>query len=345
MKTNPIQLLCFVALLLTDYTASASKRVSEHEVDIDSANKYLARTINIALTLDAPKEGQWGHTLKAEEFKLIKDAGFTAVRLPIQWITRMDSIAPYKIDPEFLKRVDWAIAQCAKNHLAIVLDNHLDEQLMSDPTKYRDRYIALWQQLAVHYHKYPQTVMFEVMAEPHGKLSILWNDYFSDALTIIRQKNPTRPVIVGSNFYNMSYALGSLNLPGQDKYLIVTFHYYNPIQFTMQGEKWFPMGKPMEWIGTQWTGTDAEKHEIDYNMNLVAKWAKMNNRPIFLGEFGAGNAADTASKARYFTYIREQAELNHFSWGIFNFSNGFEIYDVNKQQWHEDLLHALIPQK
>jgi len=312
-------------------------------VDINTANQYLSKTLNIAFTFDAPKEGAWGHTLKAEDFKIIKAAGFTAVRLPIQWVTRMDSIAPYKIDGQFLLRIDWAIKEALKNHLAIILDNHIDGQLMKYPAVHRERFLSLWQQLSVYYRKYPQTVMFEVMAEPRDGLDAVWNTYFTDALNIIRATNPTRPVIVGPSFYNAAYKLNDLTLPEQDRYLIVTFHFYNPLKFTMQGEDWFPIGKPREWIGTQWTGTAEEKGEINYIMNLVADWAKKNNRPIFLGEFGAGNHADTASKVRYFTFCREQAAHNGFSWGFFNFTNGFSLYDEASKQWNTELLHALIP--
>src|SRR5436853_1309826 len=78
-------------------------------MDIFSANQQLSKTLNIGFTLDAPVEGAWGHSLNANEFVLIKNAGFTAIRLPVQWVTRMDSTAPYTIDAIFLKRVDWVI--------------------------------------------------------------------------------------------------------------------------------------------------------------------------------------------------------------------------------------------
>jgi endoglucanase len=313
-------------------------------VDIYAANGYLSRTINLALTLDAPKEGDWGHTLQASDFTLIKEAGFTAIRLPVQWVTRMGSGTPYAIDLTFLARVDWAIQQALDNHLAIILDNHIDTQLMKQPAVYRERFLSLWKQLSLHYQQEPQQVMFEVMAEPHDKLDSVWSDYFKDALAIIRQTNPTRPVIVGAPFYNLVYRLANLQLP-QDDYLILTFHYYNPTHFTMQGEDWFPIGKPREWIGTTWTGNEQEKNEIVHAMDMVADWAKKHQRPVFLGEFGAGDHADTASKARYFGYIREQAESRGFSWGFFTFTVKFSLYDQDTKTWHQNLLEALIPKQ
>ena len=165
--------------------------------DIFYSNSLLSRTINIGFTLDAPVEGAWGHTLKEQEFKDIKNAGFTAIRLPVQWVARMDSVAPYSIDNKFIARVDWAVKEAMNNKLAIILDNHLDEQLMAHPAEYKERFLRLWSQLAEHYQSWPQQVMFEIMAEPHGALEKVWEEYFLQALQIIRQKNPTRPVLVG----------------------------------------------------------------------------------------------------------------------------------------------------
>ena len=117
-------------------------------LDIFYSNNLLSRTINIGFTLDAPVEGAWGHTLKEQEFTTIKNAGFTAIRLPVQWVARMDSVAPYSIDNKFMARVDWAVKEAIKNKLAIILDNHLDEQLMAHPAEYKERFLRLWSQFS-----------------------------------------------------------------------------------------------------------------------------------------------------------------------------------------------------
>jgi endoglucanase len=319
----------------------AQKKRDTKALEIYAVNAYLSKTINIAYTLDAPKEGAWGHSLQATDFKLISDAGFTAIRLPVQWVSRMDTAVPFTIDPQFLARIDWAISEALKNHLAIILDNHLDAELMKAPAANRERFLSLWRQLSAHYQNRSQQVMFEVMAEPRDQLDAVWNDYFKDALAIIRETNPNRPVIVGPSFYNLVYHLAELQLPA-DNYLIFTFHYYDPIQFTMQGETWFPGAKP-EWVGTKWLGTEQEKNAVNYTMDRIADWAIKNHRPVFLGEFGAGDHADTTSRASYLAYIRQQAENRHFSWAVFNYAVDYSIYDQAQKVWHQTLLKALIP--
>ncbi len=129
-------LLIILILLVSGFPIYAMETSPSKTADIYTFNGYLSRTINIAFTFDAPKEGGWGHTLQASDFKLVRDAGFTAVRLPIQWITRMNAETPFTIDPRFLSRIDWAIGEALKNHLAIILDNHIDKQLMKEPVRF-----------------------------------------------------------------------------------------------------------------------------------------------------------------------------------------------------------------
>src|SRR2546423_13824394 len=85
--------------------------------DVHAANKRLGRGINLGNALEAPREGAWGVTLKAEYFKAIKDAGFDSVRLPVKWSAHAPAEPPYAIDPEFAARVDWAIDEALKNKL------------------------------------------------------------------------------------------------------------------------------------------------------------------------------------------------------------------------------------
>jgi endoglucanase len=334
MKILPV-LFC----LLCSVTANAVIK----DMDITTANKLLAKTINIGYTFDAPQEGAWGNTLKEDDLKNIRLAGFTAVRIPIQWVARMGSAAPYTINEVFLKRIDEVVNQALKNHLAVIIENCLDEQLMLEPEKYKGRFLALWEQLSPHYASYPQQVMFEIMAEPHGELDKVWQSYFTDALALIRKHNPIRPVIIGPCFSNMPFYLNTLQLPDNDKYLIVTFHLYKPIKFTMQGEQWFPFGKPMEWLGTKWTGTPEEQKEITDMMDIVSQWATTHKRPVFMGEFGASNNADMESKIKYLAFYREQAEKRNFSWGVWSYNVGFSIFDKDAKQWRNELLKALIP--
>src|SRR5438477_12307598 len=103
-------LLAF-ALVLTNVVALAD----EKPTDIHVANKKLGRGVNLGNALEAPKEGEWGVTLKAEYFKAIADAGFNTVRLPVKWSAHAGGEPPYAIDPKFFERIDWCVDQALAN--------------------------------------------------------------------------------------------------------------------------------------------------------------------------------------------------------------------------------------
>ncbi len=306
-------------------------------------NRRLGRGVNLGNALEAPKEGQWGVVLEERHFELIKSAGFDSVRLPIRWSAHAAENPPYAIDPNFIARVDWAVSCAAKNNLAIVVNMHHYEQLAADPAACARRFSALWSQIAEHFKNAPETVLFELLNEPCDKLdAACWNNLSQKALDAIRQSNPDRIVIIGPVQWNQIQKLSELDLPENDRRLIVTIHYYQPFHFTHQGASW--VGQQSEkWLGTTWEGTAEQKMQIEADFDIALAWGKEHNRPIYLGEFGAYEKADMQSRARWAAFVRMQAQKRDFSWAWWEFCAGFGLYDRSEGQWNQPLIKALLP--
>src|SRR5690606_30133592 len=107
--------------------------------DAHAANRRLGRGVDLGNALEAPREGAWGLTLKADYFRAIKDAGFDSVRLPVKWSAHAQADAPYTINPAFFERVDWAIDQALANDLNIVVNVHHYDEMATDPDKHLPR--------------------------------------------------------------------------------------------------------------------------------------------------------------------------------------------------------------
>src|SRR5437868_4961785 len=121
---------------------------AEPPADAAAANQALGRGIHLGNALEAPKEGDWGIKLEADYFKQIKAAHFDTVRVPVRWSAHAAEQAPYTIDADFFKRVDWVLDQCEANHLNAVLNVHHYDALDKDPDKHTARLVGLWQQIA-----------------------------------------------------------------------------------------------------------------------------------------------------------------------------------------------------
>jgi len=295
---------------------------------------------NLGNALEAPQEGKWGVTLKEEYFAAIAQKGFHLLRIPISWPAHAKMEAPYTIDPAFFQRVDWALAQAKTNHLVAIVDFHHYGQLQENPASQKERYLAIWKQVAEHYQAEPDTVYFELLNEPSGKLdAVTWNQLLVKALAVVRATNPTRTVVVGGVQWNSIGALAKLDLPDNDRNLLVTFHYYDPMKFTHQGASWMSGSK--EWMGTTWQGTEAERQKVDQDMDKAAAWGKEHHRPIFMGEFGSFEKGDMESRTRWTKYVVQSADAHGFPWTYWEFCSGFGAYNPVTNQWREPLLEAL----
>jgi endoglucanase len=326
------KMLAIIIVSLTSAWASAG------EPNAFAMNKLIGRGINIGGALDTPKtEGEWGVTLQDEYFQIIKDAGFNSIRLPVRWNAHAANEPPYTIDPNFFKRVDWAINNCLSRNLPVVLFTHHYEELYGDPNGQKDRFLAIWKQIAEHYKDYPDALIFEPLSERVDKLNAVnWNSLTKGALTIIRRSNPHRTVVIGPGGF---YLIDNKD----DSNIIVDVHYFMPSEFTHQGATWVQDSE--KWLGTKWTGSEKEKQAIINNFDIAADWSKKNNRPIYLSEFGVYEKADMDSRVRWTKCVVDAATSRGFSISYWEFCSVFGLYDLNTNSFRKPLLEAVIPPK
>lgn len=298
---------------------------------------HLGRGINLGNKLEAPSEGEWGAPVEAWMLTTIEQGGFASVRIPTRWSAHAAASPPYTIDAAFLDRVTWVVDQALAAGLLVVLNVHHYEEIFSDPSGQRDRFLALWRQIATRFRDYSDSLVFEPLNEPNTNLTAeLWNALLVDALTVIRESNPHRYVMIGTAEWGGIGAMNRLRLPDDDR-LIFTFHYYAPFQFTHQGAEWVDGSDA--WLGTSW-GTPNDSAAVLSDLDAVAAWARERDVPVYMGEFGAYSRAALDDRVSWTAFVRREAERRGFSWAYWEFDAGFGAY--SNGQWNE-LHDALIP--
>ena len=304
--------------------------------------KRLARSINFGNMLDHAREGLAGPMLRDEFITLTAQAGFTAIRLPVRWDARAGYQPPYRIDPAFFERVDGVVRLALEHKLAIVLDMHHYAAMMLEPIVECERFLTIWRQVAEHYRDAPATVMFELLNEPNRELTrARWNEALAAVLPVIRSSNPQRTLIVGGGDWNSGPALDSLALPADDRNLIATFHYYEPMAVTHQGAEW--VSGAGAWVGTTWSATAEQTAKLRDDFDRVARWAARERRPVLLGEFGAYSRADEPTRIAWTRAVREHAEARGFAWSYWELASSFGVLEPLSLQWRRPLLEALLP--
>jgi endoglucanase len=308
--------------------------------DVFEQNQKLGRGVNV-LGYDPIWRARDRAHFQEKHFRLLKEAGFNSVRMNLYPFRSMEATNGWAIREPWLDVVDWAVRNAQAQGLMIILDLHEFTAMGENAEANQEKFLAFWRQFAPRYRDAPPGVLFEVLNEPNKKLTpALWNEYLKEGLAIIRQSNPTRTVVCGPAFWNSIDHLRELELPEHDHNLIVTVHYYSPMDFTHQGAAW--AGRKDK-TGVDWLGTEAERSAISKDFDKAAQWAKEHHRPLFVGEFGAYDKAPMDSRVRYTSAIARAAEQRGWSWGYWQFDNDFILYDMAKDAWVQPILGALIP--
>jgi endoglucanase len=328
------------SILLGVACAVASAAAGFVPVDPAEQIKTMTRGVNII-----GYDPLWRDFSKARfqerHFQRIHEAGFQSVRIVLQAMSHMNP--ENRLDPAWFKTLDWAVEKATANGLTAILDEHDFNVCGQNAEGCKPKLMAFWEQVAEHFKDAPESVLFEILNEPNTQVTPeVWNAWVKEALGIIRKTNPQRNVIVGPASWNNIRFLDRLDLPEDDRHIVVTVHYYLPMNFTHQGARW--VKSTAELHGVPW-GTDEEKRKVKTDFAGVQEWAKAHRRPILLGEFGAYDrgGADMESRVQYTSHLARTAEALGWAWAYWQFDSDFIVYDMAKDEWVEPIRKALIP--
>ncbi|MGM0444428.1 MAG: cellulase family glycosylhydrolase [Fibrobacterota bacterium] len=310
---------------------------------LDSITAGLARGVNLGNALEAPNfEGEWGYEIEFAHLDSIAAAGFTAIRLPVRWDTRVTVVdGQIRIDSAFMQRVEAVTDSALARGLSVIIDMHHYEALFESPAQHRDTLYGIWSFLSQQFTSYSDSVVIELLNEPHGNLSPeIWNTYAADLTDTVRKYNPHKAIMIGTADFGGLSGLRALDPPGDDN-IIISVHYYEPFQFTHQGAEWVG-DHADDWLGTVWKGIHPEKAQIFSHINSILRFSQKHDVPVHIGEFGSYGKAPHESRLRWTEFCARAFEDAGIPWTYWEFGAGFGIYDPAADRWNQDLAKALL---
>ena len=233
----------------------------------------------------------------------------------------------------------------------------------------RDRFIALWLKLENVFSS-DDEIMFELLNEVVNATAEEWNDLADETIRAIRQKNPTRKIIVGCVEWGNPSALPKLRT-WEDENVIYTFHCYAPHEFThQQGVLQAPhlyynrkMPDPCEdieryrdfhriWENNELAYREFSRMDIDFLRHYllpVKQWIDAHPQKIlWCGEFGTIRHAKQEWRENWMRdviTILKEFKTPYSVWNYLstpNDGNRFSLVDDDNRMILSERLHKII---
>lgn len=306
------------------------------------------------------------------EFDIARIASWGAdhVRLPVDYNVIQND------DGSFIESgfgyIDVCIEWCRKHNLKIVLDLHKAAGYVFDDKNYcqffyeeklQDIFVELWKELTRRYGKYSEFISFELLNEiTDPKTADKWNEIAARTVKAIREINKDVKIIIGGIFNSSIYGITLLDKPA-DENIVFTFHCYSPLLFTHQSAYWvenMPADYSIEYPGTvgEYREKSREKFGSDFDSEFDDEDGKLLDSgyfdrifkpaldvaekygvPLYCGEYGVIDRADTASTVKWFRDIHSALDKYSISRAVWTYkSKDFGLTD----QHYAEVLPEII---
>ncbi|SHK48924.1 Aryl-phospho-beta-D-glucosidase BglC, GH1 family [Fibrobacter sp. UWT2] len=326
-------------------------------------NKRLGRGINMGNAWESTGNGAtadcgWNNCIQDGYFKIVKDAGFNSVRIPVRWNQDASNSSPYSLDAGRLSGVKADIDLALAQGLAVIVNFHHYTTLndaaagyTSNKSKYESekaRFLGMWEQVAKEMNAYPDSLLvLEIFNEPHDMKVEQVNDIMNSAYEVIRKNAPGKTIMFEAGAYSKFGQIPKLTLPA-DGNIIVSGHYYEPYTFTHQGHGYDCNNSLSDKTVASIDG------EFKGYADAIAEYfpdIKGGSVPMNMGEFGVsgqhgsscgGNGVSDDLRAKWTDAAIAAAEKYGMSWHYWGFVGvgGFEAYDKGAGQWYSELLQV-----
>ena len=265
---------------------------------------------NIGNTLEAiGGETNWGNpAITLQQIQLIKQSGFTAVRLPTAWDQYANQTTG-KISDVWMARVKQVVQYCVDNGLYVVVNIHwdggwLDNNITSQAqASVNAKQKAYWEQIATNLRDFDEHLIFASANEPPAgdatKMAILlsYHQTFVNAVRSTGGRNAYRALVVQGPTTDIDQTNTLMNTLPTDtvaRRMMAEVHYYTPYQFTLMDadQSW---GNQFYYWGAGYHSSTDVAHNASWGeeADLDALYNKMKVKfvdkgvPVLIGEFGA----------------------------------------------------------
>jgi aryl-phospho-beta-D-glucosidase BglC (GH1 family) len=291
---------------------------------------------NFGNTMESPNEGDWQSSKLTESYvKFIKQSGFTAVRLPCNWVwTHLSDRSKAKIDPAWLARVKQVVGWCVANDIYVILNSHDSPNanaLKKDSVNAMQK--AIWEQIATTMRDFDEHLIFAGLNEPPaddaGQMAIL-NGYHETFIKAVRStggRNAYRVLVVQgptTDSYKTSDLMTTMPHDPVPNRLMLEVHSYTPSTFTLLNDGDASWGKMVYYWGAGNHSTIEPDRNATFGEEdaLIAEYGKMKKFvdqgiPVVLGEYASWRRTPAVTQSRNMPKDMDKHNKSVDDWATF----------------------------
>ena len=359
MKQTACLLTLFLAILANVSPTAWPETPKKNAFEIKNG-------VNISHWLS--QNGQRGERRKAyftrTDVEFIAGLGYDHIRFPIDE-EQMFTEGGGK-EPEAFALLHDALGWCEEFQLRAVVDLHIlrshhfnaEEKPLFTDSKAQEQFYECWRKLSGELSKYSvDNVAYETMNEPVADDPEIWNAIVNRCVEAIRELEPERTIVMGSNRWQSYSTVKDLRVPENDPNILISFHYYEPFLLTHYKASWthtrdlaVPVHYPGQLIADAdmaSAGSHARAGRAVFNIDVmeghfmqVIEAAKKYNLKLYCGEYGCINDAPHADKIRWYKDMHTLFERHGIARSNWDYKGGFGILRNGEPQ--TEMINAIL---
>lgn len=292
------------------------------------------------------------------EAALLAELGLDHLRLPVdeEQLFTVDG----KPESEAFDLLNRALDWCDEFSLRAIVDLHIlrshhfnekEKPLWTQPAA-QERFFQCWRDISAEIGgRSTLKVAYELMNEPVADDPEQWNELVGKCAKAVREREPERRLVIGSNMWQSVDTMHQLKVPAGDPHIILSVHYYQPMVLTHYGAGWTKVGEykgPVNYPG-RLVPEDVLKAQppelqramspqrIVFDKSTTEKMfaqpvevAKRLGLPLYCGEWGCISKAPAEASLRWYSDTRSVLEQNNIGWATWDLKGGFQLIREGK---------------
>lgn len=304
-----------------------------------------------------------------KDVEYIASEGFDHVRIPVdeEQLFHEDGSK----DAEAFALLHEALGWCRENGLRAIVDLHIlrshhfnaaEKPLFTEPQA-QERFYDCWRAISGELKGYSNAwVAYELMNEPVADEPEQWNRLVKRCVEVIREREPERTLVIGSNLWQSFRTMKDLSVPEGDPNIILSFHYYDPFLLTHYRAGWtdqrdfagavhypgrvvepedlaaLPAEQAAKYAG--WADRIYDKNAFARDFSEALAVARKYGLQLYCGEYGCINSSPVRDRLRWWRDINEVFDEMGIARAVWDYKGDFGIL---KREWPDrPMLDALM---